>query len=142
MVPPLGPGSRHLQAARRFARIHQSEFPARIPIGPDPQPTRLEKLDQTRGNIHCAVFMECAVIAERMHVEFQRLGFDKPIAGHIIDDDVSEIWLSRHRAHGREFWNHKPRHILLVAMAGGHSLQNSSHRIVGNTDILTELGQA
>ena len=47
-------------------------------------------------------FVEGALVAKGGEVEFERFAFDAEFVGHVFDDDLGEVHLSRHRAEGGE----------------------------------------
>src|SRR6266705_4971979 len=70
---------------------------ARIPVAADAQPFWLDLVGDPLADHHRAVLMERAVIAKARDIEFERFGFQKPSAGDVIDHEMREIRLPRHR---------------------------------------------
>ena len=58
--------------------------------------------------------MECAVIAERREIELQGFALHDQRVGHIVDYQMGEIGLARHRAERGEFGRGEADHIQLA----------------------------
>ncbi len=69
-----------------------------IPVAADPEPFRLQQLDEALADGYRAIFVKCTVIAEGKQEQFQRFAFHQPLAGNIVDDQMRKVWLSRHWA--------------------------------------------
>src|SRR3954471_23285740 len=67
---------------------------ARIPVAADAQPSGLQLVLKAFGDADGAGFVESAVIAERGQVQLQRLALDQPVAGDIVDHQMSEVRLA------------------------------------------------
>ena len=73
--------------------------PFRLDLGGDPL------ADHDR-----AILVEGAVIAEAGDIEFQRFGFQQPLARHVVDHEMREIRLARDRADRGEFRRGEAHH--------------------------------
>src|SRR5262245_22645163 len=68
--------------------------------------------------------MEGTVIAERAEIELQGLRLDEPSLRNIVDDEMSEVGLTSHRAKRGEFWRGEARDVSRVGMRIGHTLEH------------------
>jgi hypothetical protein len=136
---------RQPHAFDRRARLPEDvdgDAAARIPIAADAQPFRLQQLGQALADGDGAVLVEGAVVAERRQVHLQALGLDQPVAGHIVDDDVGEVGLARHRAQAGELRRREAREIQRVGMRVGDALQHRLFRVGRGGGLDAELAEA
>ena len=101
---------------------------ARMEITADAQPLRFEHRDEFLADAHCAFFVEGAVIAEAVQIEFQRFRFHEPRPRHVIDDESGEVGLAGDRADRGEFREGKARDVVCVRMRVAHAIE---HRLAG-----------
>jgi arsenite methyltransferase len=114
---------------------------ARIPVGPDPQPLRCQQRHQPLADVQRAILVERAVVAEADKVQLQRFGLDQPLAGDIVDDDMGEIGLPRHRAQRGELGRGKAHDRAGAGMAERHPFQHRRFGRGGGFGVLAKLGQ-
>src|SRR6185437_4975663 len=70
---------------------------ARVPVTADPEPLRLDPCGNPLADHDRAILMEGAVIAETCDIKLQRLRFQQPLAGDVVDDEVRKIGLAGDR---------------------------------------------
>src|SRR5690242_2584538 len=119
------------QAAGRRARLVEDvdrHAPARIPIAADAQPYRPQRLDEAARDLHRAILMKGAVIAEGAQVKLQRLALDEKAPRHIVDDEMREIRLTRDGTKRGEFGTGEAHEICFARMRIGHFLERRSVR--------------
>lgn len=115
---------------------------ARVPVAADAQPFRLQQVRQALADGDGAVLVEGAVVAEAGQIQLQALRLDQPVARHIVDDDVGEVGLARHRAQAGELGRGEARHIERVGVRIGHAFQHRLFRVGRGGGLGAELGQA
>ena len=71
---------------------------ARIPVPAQPQPFWAEFGDQSLGNPDAAGLVKLTLVAKRSQEELEGFALEDEFAGYIIDNQMSEIWLTRYRA--------------------------------------------
>src|SRR6185369_12164194 len=92
---------REPQALRRRAALPEDvdrDSAARVPVAADPQPPRLHLFCQALADADRHILVEPAMIAEGAEEELEGLAFDDGFAGRIVDDEMGEVRLVRHRA--------------------------------------------
>src|SRR5579864_3807858 len=132
------------QAAGRRARLIEDvdrHAAARIPITADAQPFGLPRLDEAARDLHRAILVKGAVIAERTKVKLQRLALDEKAARHIVDDEMREIRLPRDRTKRGEFGTGEAHQVHRTWMRIGHFLQRRAFRRCRETRLGAELRQ-
>src|SRR3954447_13506686 len=116
----------HPQSLRRAARLPEHvdwNAAARIPIAPDAQELRLDLARDALADHHGAVLVEGAVIAEAGDVELERLRFQQPLAGRVVDHQMREIRLSRDRAERGEFRHGEAYQIVRALLRVRHAVE-------------------
>jgi hypothetical protein len=63
------------------------------------------------------------MVAERGEEQFQRLGFDDGLARSVVDDEMGEIRLARHRAERSEFGRGEAHQIGFAGAGIGNIVQ-------------------
>ena len=89
---------------------------ARIPVGADAQPDRVETLDQRARDLHAASLVEGTVVAKAGEIQLQRLAFHDPVAGYVVDHQMGEVRLGGDRTERGEFRGSEAHHVLLARM--------------------------
>src|SRR5271170_839197 len=74
-------------------------------------------------------------------MQFQRFRFDQPTIGNIIDDEMREVGLARHRTNRRELGRGEARDVIDVRMRIGNALQGRRVRLVRNARGAPEMGE-
>lgn len=85
--------------------------------------------------------MKGAVISVRTQIQLQRLAFDHQLAGHIIDDQVSEIGLAGHWADAGKLGAGKTYQIVDAWLWIWHSFKLRLFGRLGDGCIFAQLGQ-
>src|SRR5829696_2028812 len=75
----------------------------RIPVAADAKPFRLDLGGNPLADHDRAILVEGAVIAKAGDIEFQRFGFQQPLARRVVDHEMREIRLASDRAYRGEF---------------------------------------
>ena len=86
--------------------------------------------------------MEGTVVPEGGQIELQALGLDQPVGRRIVDDDVGEVRLARHRAQAGELGGREPGKVQGPGVGIGHPLQLGRLGAGGLDGVLAELAQA
>ena len=86
--------------------------------------------------------MECAVVAEGLQKQLQRLGFHQEITRNIVDDDMGEIRLAGHRAKRCEFGRSEAHDIIGAGIAVRHFFEHGLFRALRRIDLRAQLRQA
>ena len=81
--------------------------------------------DEIAGDLQRAVLVKGAVVAKASEIKLQRLRLDQPFGGDIVDDDMREIWLARHRAERGELRRGEAHQIGRVLVRVGHEVEFS-----------------
>jgi hypothetical protein len=89
-------------ALRPFSRRPECDPAPRGEFAQHPDVKRIEELHQVVANPVDTRLVKLALVAERPEVEFQRLGFNAPFVGRVLDLDGCEIGLAGERAEGGE----------------------------------------
>jgi len=76
---------------------------AHVPERGDAQEARRDRRDEIVEHAIGHGLVECTLVAERVHVEFQALEFDIAPVGHEFQDEAAEIRLPGDRAKAGEF---------------------------------------
>src|SRR5208337_1766385 len=82
------------------------------PVAADPEPARLQEGDEVLADAHRAILVKGAVVAETREIELQRLRLHDPFVRRVVDDEMGEIGLARHRAKGSEFRRGEARDVI------------------------------
>src|SRR4051794_5501820 len=104
---------------------------ARIPIAPDPQIGGLDQLGDALADGDRRILVEGAVIAEAREKELERLRFEQPALGRVIDDEMGKIGLPGDRADTGEFRRAEPRGIERLRMRVGDAFEQGLVRGTG-----------
>ncbi len=86
--------------------------------------------------------MEGAVVAEGVQEQLQRLGFDQPGLGRVVDHQMREIRLARDRTEAGEFRRGEAGEIEAVRMRVRHALEHGFLGTGEAADRMAELGGA
>jgi len=84
---------------------------ARVEIAADAKPDRLQEIVHPPPDADRAVLVKGAVVAKGLQVELQRLRFDQPFVGNVVDHHHAEIRLAGNRAKGSELGEREPGNI-------------------------------
>ncbi len=76
--------------------------------------------------------MEGAVVAVGEHEQLQRLRFDHPLVGDIVDDEMGEIGLPGDGAEGGELGDGEADQVVEIRMWVGHPVEHGTGGIGRN----------
>jgi len=95
----------------------------RVPVAADPEPCRLDQLDDAFADGNGRVLVECTRVAEACEIKLERLRLEQPDTWGVVDHEMREVRLARDWTETGEFGASEARKVRRVLVRVGNALK-------------------